>query len=399
MSGASDRSPTASAKVDPESLVLRGAPRPVVRFKKRAIIALAALGSSALIGVTWMALKPVTTRMVATERSDGEQTATAPPDALAGAPASYAQVPRLGPPLPGDLGRAVLEHERSPGAPGAGSGAETGDAVAAEALRRRAAERKAARESEVIVRLARPATSERQNGAGTAPTPGDLPGGGDARLSGSARDAADAAAAPARNGAPQVSAHRLKTPVSPWILSAGSVIAASLITGLNSDLPGLVTAQVTQNVFDSATGRTLLIPQGSRLIGRYDAVVAYGQSRALVVWQRIILPDGSSLRLDDLPAADTSGHAGLADRVERHTWQLLKGVVLSSLLGVGAELGISGESELVRAVREATQQGGARAGDRLVAKSLDVQPTITVRPGWPLRVIVHQDLVLTPWRG
>ena len=180
--------------------------------------------------------------------------------------------------------------------------------------------------------------------------------------------------------------------------SPGSVIAASLITGLNSDLPGLVTAQVTENVRDSVTGRTVLIPQGSRLIGRYDSVVAFGQSRALLVWQRIILPDGGSIRIDNVPATDTAGHAGLADRVDRHTWQLLKGVALSTLLGVGTELSFTGESDLVEAIRESAQRSGARAGDQLVGRNLDIQPTIRVRPGWPLRVVVHKDIVLRPWR-
>jgi type IV secretion system protein VirB10 len=143
----------------------------------------------------------------------------------------------------------------------------------------------------------------------------------------------------------------------------------------------------------------LLIPQGSRLIGSYDSVVAFGQSRALVVWQRIILPDGSSFRIDNVPAADTAGYAGLSDRIDRHTWQLLKGVALSTLLGVGAELSFgSSESDLVRAVRESAQQNGARAGDQLVTRNLDIQPTIRVRPGWPLRVVVHKDIVLRPWR-
>jgi type IV secretion system protein VirB10 len=196
-----------------------------------------------------------------------------------------------------------------------------------------------------------------------------------------------------------VSPHRLLAPVSPWTLRAGSVIAASLITGLNSDLPGLVTAQVIQNVYDSATGRTVLIPQGSRVIGTYDNVVAFGQRRALVAWQRLILPDDSSITLDNLPATDAAGYAGLADRTDRHTWQLLKGVALSTLLGTGAELSIRGEGDLVRAVREATQEGASRAGDQFISKSLDVQPTITVRPGWPLRIVVHKDIELAPWRG
>jgi type IV secretion system protein VirB10 len=120
---------------------------------------------------------------------------------------------------------------------------------------------------------------------------------------------------------------------------AGSVIAASLVTGLDSDLPGFVVAQVTENVYDTVTGQILLIPQGSRLVGSYDSVVAFGQSRALLVWQRIILPNGSSIQIDNLPATDTAGYAGLSDGVDYHTWQLLKGVAMSTLLGVGTEIG------------------------------------------------------------
>src|SRR5205823_2512606 len=101
-----------------------------------------------------------------------------------------------------------------------------------------------------------------------------------------------------------------------------------------SDLPGLVTAQVTERVFDSATGHILLIPQGARLVGSYDSVVAFGQKRALLVWQRVILPDGSSMQIDNEPASDPSGYAGLQDKVDFHTWSLLKGVVLSTFLGV-----------------------------------------------------------------
>jgi type IV secretion system protein VirB10 len=198
-----------------------------------------------------------------------------------------------------------------------------------------------------------------------------------------------------------VNPHRLTAPISPWTVQAGSVIAASLITGLNSDLPGLVTAQITESVYDSVTGRSLLIPQGSRLVGSYDSVVAFGQSRALVVWQRIILPDGSSIRIDKVPATDTQGYAGLSDKIDRHTWQLLKGVALSTLLGVGTELSFgSSESDLVRAIRESAQQSGARAGDQLVTRNLNIQPTMRVRPGWPLRVVVHKDIVVgRPWGG
>jgi type IV secretion system protein VirB10 len=196
--------------------------------------------------------------------------------------------------------------------------------------------------------------------------------------------------------------HGLQKPASPYQLMAGTVISASLVTGLNADLPGFVIAQVTENVFDTVSGRYLLIPQGSRLVGRYDNVVAFGQERALVVWHRIITPDGNSIVIDNLPATDTGGYAGLEDQVDPHTWKLLKGVALATVLGIGSQLAVgttsSGDSDLVKALQQSVQSTTNRAGQRLVERNLNVQPTITVRPGWPLRVIVHKDLVLRPYR-
>jgi type IV secretion system protein VirB10 len=193
--------------------------------------------------------------------------------------------------------------------------------------------------------------------------------------------------------------HGLQKPLSPYQLMAGTIIAASLVSGLNSDLPGFVIAQVTENVFDSVAGRHLLVPQGSRLIGKYDNVVAFGQERALVVWQRIIMPDGTSVVIDNLPATDTGGYAGLADQVDLHTWKLLKGVALATILGVGSELAFgSSDSDLIKALQQSTQSTTNRAGQRLVERYLNVQPTITVRPGWPLRVIVHKDIILKSYR-
>ena len=196
-----------------------------------------------------------------------------------------------------------------------------------------------------------------------------------------------------------INPHRLMPAASPYILSAGSIISASLITGLRSDLPGLVTAQVTENVYGSPTGRILLVPQSARLVGSYDSVVAFGQKRALVVWQRIILPDGSSLRLDNVPATDPSGYAGLSDKVDFHTWSLLKGVALSTLFGVSSELAFTGDGDLVQAIRRSTQDNVSRAGDQITQRNLDIQPTITIRPGAPVRLVVHKDLILAPWHG
>jgi type IV secretion system protein VirB10 len=396
----------APPKADPETLVLRAGPPRVTRFRRGAIVLLAGVSATALAGLGWVALKPVSLTVGGSEDERGTIAAKAPADALAGAPASYGDVPKLGPPLPGDLGRPILEHQRETGMapidPAADAAARA--AQEAEAERQRlAAEQKAARESAVMLQLAnasgaRPAAPSVADVAETTVPmqPAAAVAGAETDPNGQRRKNAMVGRTAADD---DLNPHALTAPVSPWTLHAGSIIAASLITGLNSDLPGLVTAQVTENVHDSATGRTLLIPQGARLIGSYDNVVAFGQSRALVVWQRIILPDGSSIRIDNVPATDTQGYVGLTDRIDRHSWQLLKGVALSTLLGVGTELGTgSSESDLVRAIRESTQQGAARAGDQLVTKTLEVQPTLKVRPGWPLRIVVHKDIVLRPWR-
>lgn len=116
----------------------------------------------------------------------------------------------------------------------------------------------------------------------------------------------------------------------------------------------------------------------------------------MIVWQRILMPDGSSLRIDNVPATDPSGYAGLADKVDFHTWQLLKGIGLSTLLGISSTLALSGQSDLVQAIRTSTQDSVARAGDQITQRNLGVQPAITIRPGAPVRLVVHKDLVLAP---
>ena len=191
--------------------------------------------------------------------------------------------------------------------------------------------------------------------------------------------------------------HGLVSPRSPYQVMAGNLIPAALVTGLNSDLPGQVIGQVTENVFDTVTGNHLLIPQGSRLMGRYDSVIAFGQSRALVVWTRLILPNGDSIQLDNLPGTDAQGFAGLKDRVDNHTWQFLKGAVLSSLLSIGSELASDDGDRLTRALQNAGQDTANIAGQRIIERNLNVQPTLKVRPGWRFNVIVSRDLILKPY--
>jgi len=382
-------------KEDPEALVLRGRPRPTVRFRRGLVVAMTGAAAASLIGLSWLALEPAGFhRAVAPPAKDGP--ASGPPgDALADLPSNYGDVPRLGPPLPGDLGKPILEHERSLAGPevqSAGADMQAGRAQVIDEQRQRAAALKqAARSSPLLARLeggSAYATGETSHlGVAQVGAPSGSAGIGD-------RDDADAAA----NN--PVAREPMREAPSPWTLSAGTVIPASLITGLNSDLSGIVIAQVTENVRDSATGRTILVPQGARLIGSYDSAKSYGQRRALLVWTRIVFPDGSSVGLDKVPASDAAGYSGVTDRVNSHGWQLLKGIALSTLLGVGTELSLgSSESDLARAVRESTQQNAADSGQQLVGRSLDVRPTITVRPGWPVRAILASDLVLRPWSG
>ncbi len=385
-------------KSDPEALALRTQPERAIRFKRGAIIGIAAIALTGVVATTWIALQPASVE-IAGQREGVDVSANASLDTLASLPSNYGDVPKLGPPLPGDLGRPILRHQQRAMATETDLSPRPAiDQSVGEQRDRVEAERKAARESEILVRFSGTTVQDPPDAAATPSiTSTDFSRLGIEPLRGTdaQQRKADFLASPTPAG---TSAHRLEAAVSPYMLSAGSVIAASLITGLRSDLPGLVTAQVTERVFDSKTGQILLIPQGTRLIGSYDNVVAFGQRPALIVWQRLVLPDGSSLQIDNVPAADASGFSGLADEVDFHTWSLLKGAAISTLLGVGSNLTFSGESDLVQAIRESTQQNAARAGDQLVSRNLSIQPTITVRPGASVRLVVHRDLILQPWR-
>ncbi|MCY1355800.1 Bacterial conjugation TrbI-like protein [compost metagenome] len=194
----------------------------------------------------------------------------------------------------------------------------------------------------------------------------------------------------------------LQTPDSPYQIMAGSVIAAALVTGIRSDLPGDVIATVTEPVFDSATGQHVLIPQGSRLLGRYNSQVSYGQRRVQVVWQRVILPDTSSFQLDNLVGSDPAGYAGLEDQVDWHWDRIVAGAAMTTLLGIGAELAApenrSDGDRIIIAGRDGLQDTVNQVGQEITRRNLDIQPTLTERPGLPLRVIVNRDLVLRPYQ-
>ena len=375
-------------KLDPAALELRGRPPRPIRFRRRVLIAAAVFGSTALTATVWMSLRPP--RLAKPTEYDFRPAKNAP-DTLRGLPSDYGGVPKLGPPLPGDLGRPILERQRQL----AGEAPQTSSGTA-DRRQQRLETIRAARRSGLLVqaRGAAPGTVGLDLASSQAGPPG-TPQADPARDAGP--QAGKVRFASVRDDKDQVNPHRLTPPASPYMLSAGSLIPASLITGLRSDLPGLVAAQVSENVYDSATGQYLLVPQGARLIGNYDSVVAFGQRRALVVWQRIVLPDGSALQLDNEPATDPAGYAGVADQVDFHTWTLLKGVAISSLLGAGTNVSLTGESDLVEAIRQSAQQYAATAGNQITARNLDIQPSINIRPGFRIRLLVHRDLILAPW--
>jgi type IV secretory pathway VirB10-like protein len=194
----------------------------------------------------------------------------------------------------------------------------------------------------------------------------------------------------------------LRAPISPWEVKAGTVISAALLTAINSDLPGEIIAQVTEPVYDHVSGRTILIPQGSRLIGQYDSQVAYGQERALIAWNRIVMPDGRSINIGAMGGADLSGAAGLKDRVDNHFWQLARGIMLSTVFSVGAASAQDASSRssgsfVLNSAGTGVSAEAQQVGQQITSRDLNRQPTITVRAGWPLRVLVNKDMVLAPY--
>lgn len=196
---------------------------------------------------------------------------------------------------------------------------------------------------------------------------------------------------------PQMSAFELKR---------GSVIPATLITGLNSDLPGRITAQVSQNVYDSATGYRLLIPQGAKLFGRYDSKVSFGQERVLVVWTDLIFPNGSTLQIGGMAGTDAEGYGGFKDKVDRHLWRTFGSAALVALIGTGIDMSMPESSTLATqdtasdAARRNFAEVFGRAAEQTISKNLDVQPTIRIRPGYKFNVLVDQDIIFpSAYRG
>jgi type IV secretory pathway VirB10-like protein len=386
--GSSDRPPEPVIDATKPMRLRAEAPR-VTRISRKALTAIGVVAGVGLGGALIYALQTRHAGPGGEELYSTQNRQTA--DGLAGLPRDYTG-PILGPPLPGDLGRPILDAQNRGQPVVPATPAPTVDPEE----QRRLAEQEAARTSRVFFQTeARTAAAPSAGGAAAVPNlPGISFNGQPTTPTAQERQIAFLnASADRRTTAPD----RVMAAASPFVLQAGSVIPAALITGIRSDLPGQITAQVTQHIYDSPTGRILIVPQGTRIIGEYSNDVGFGQRRILLVWNRLIFPNGRSIVLERQPGVDTQGYAGLEDGVDYHWWDLAKAAGLSTLLSIGAELAVDDDDRLLRAIRNGAQDTINEAGQQIVRRQLQVAPTLTVRPGFPVRVIVTHDLVLEPY--
>jgi type IV secretion system protein VirB10 len=385
---------------------LRPDPPPVMRLSRKVLAGLGLIASAGIGGALLYALQNQHHATPANEElySAGNKAVA---DGLNAMPKDYTG-PQLGAPLPGDLGRPILNAQN------AGKSVPPSNIVSPMSTGASAEEQRRAQEVEAarLARLfspsetTRPANTSNAAASTTSPAATANPQTNLASLgltpqpsTPSAQDRQNAFL----NQTPDkrtVAPDRVAAPASPNILQAGAVIAAAMITGIRSDLPGQITAQVTENVYDSPTGKILLIPQGTRAVGQYDNNVGFGQSRVLMVWNRLIFANGRSIVLERQPGADAEGYAGLEDGVDYHWSQLFMAATLSTILSVGAEAGTSNnENSLIQALRSGASNSISQTGQQIVGRQLNIAPTLTIRPGLPVRIMVTRDLVLEPYGG
>lgn len=411
-----DAAPAAAPKVAPESVALRASPRPVTRLNRRMLaVGAGTLAAAVLGGTLWSLQSNKRERNPAAELFNVDSVSRAEnldklPKDYAGIPPALKQGPPvLGEPLPGDLGPAIVKAQQPMEMRPPSGGVDQAQAE-------RLAAEEAARSS-VFFRSGASSGGPKPGAAQAAVDPSALASGNQLFNPMGAMTTAAQPSDPTvvQNRQDQKEEFIAKTgdtstrnpgslqlPASPYQVMAGTIIPAALVTGINSDLPGQVIANVSEAVYDTATGRHLLIPQGSRLIGSYDSQVAFGQRRVLLIWTRLILPDTSSVALDRLPGIDPAGYAGLEDGVNWHWDRILAGAALSTLLGIGAELAApesrTDGNRIVIVGRESAQDTVNQVGQEITKRNVSIQPTLTIRPGFPMRVMVSKDLVLRPYQ-
>ncbi|QMW22445.1 TrbI/VirB10 family protein [Sandaracinobacteroides saxicola] len=365
-------------------LRLRADPPKVMRLSRKALAIAGGVAATGLGAAFLLALEPA-------DRKDGPSELyptgrATPAEGVASLPRDYTGIPKLGPPLPGEFGKPVLRRSQEagepiPGRPYAADGTSASPSPAGPTSEQQA--RMAARTSGLFFgnSSAAPATAPdlQADSTGEVPKPAET-----GSLANPKAEAVVLLDSPATPTPPSEAQNTLR---------AGTIIPAALVTGIQSDLPGLVIAQVTEPVRDSLTGSHVVIPQGARLIGTYDSELAAGQTRLLLAWTRLLLPDGRSIDLGRTPAADATGQAGLSDKVDNHWGSTAKAALISTILSIGAQSGTSGdESDLARALRDGASDSISRTGRQIVERELSRRPTITVRAGSPVLAIISKDL-------
>ena len=414
-------------KESPDRLVLRTRPRPVTRLNRTTLAAVIGGLTIAVFALAlWGLRKPSKAASPEDQPRNVEHVVRAegldalPPDYASIPQPKTAAVPHLGAPI-GELGRPVLREEQASGLPTLPERPSFTPNPEEDALRtqrlKEEQEGEAAQKSAVFVQLkqhSEPQTDRAASAPSASQWRSDAEGLSSSDTSPSMRAPTASSSqdhkqsflsSSSTNAESRIyGSGTLLTPRSSAQLMAGTVISAALMTGINSDLPGDIQAQVTSPVYDTVTGQLLLIPQGARLLGQYDSQIAYGQRRVLLVWTRLVLPDGSSILLDRLPGVDTTGQAGLEDQVDWHLERMASGAALSTVLGVAAALaepnqvGTSGSGVVIIAGKQSLQDSLNQVGQEITRRNLDVQPTLQIRPGFPVRVIVKKDIVLRPYQ-
>lgn len=414
--------PDVPPKVAPKNVTLRSQPRPVTRLNRRMLAVLAGGLATAVLGGTIWSLQSTQRRGAGDQKELFNVDRVSRSEGLDRLPADYSKlpltlppaVPQLGAPLPGDLGGPIHKAEQQ--AQGYGYPQSGHDPAEVERLARLKQAEEAAVSSVFFRSGAQKMAAAAQPQALPAATALAANAAFDPMAAGLASTAAQSAdpttvqnrqdqkeAFLSKAGSTETrNSGSLQIPASPYQVMAGTVIAAALVTGIKSDLPGDVIATVTEPVYDTATGKYVLVPQGSRLLGKYNSQVSYGQSRVQVVWNRVILPDTSSFQLDKLVGTDPAGYAGLEDGVDWHWDRVFAGAALTTLLGVGAELAApenrNGGDRVIIAGRDSLKDSVNQVGQEMTRRNMNMQPTLTERPGLPVRVIVNRDLVLRPYQ-
>ena len=364
-------------KAPPPGLSMR-APAPKGTRLRKSVVQLIVIGGVALVSgsLAWaFVVQPElrdSARVRATEaREDEARGVVRPAEAVTDQPATYDRLPEP---------RGALAEPEGAGTPPAPAPGLTGRRAPGPGSDRRPSPQDLAARSGLFFDTPASAPAPR------APEPARAP----------------APAAGARDIGVMYSGHGLTAPLSPYELKAGSIIPAVLLTGVDTERAGPVVATVSRNVFDTVSGRHLVLPQGARLIGRHEGESAYGDRRAFLVWDRLILPNGKSLLLGGEPGVDAQGAVGVRGEVDRRLLPLLVGTLFAgaiTTLGLAArDSDGRGAGSLLGDAGDAASIEGAQVGGRLVDRELQVRPSIRLRPGAPVRVMITRDLILEPYR-